>query len=251
MEKSSMITAVEIQKTLGQYADAKKAEAVARYFKTGKGEYGEGDVFLGINVPTVRLVAKQYHEATLDVVKELLQSEFHECRACALFLLVEMFKKAHKNDVLQKEIFDFYLSQTHRINNWDLVDASAPYIVGKYVLNRPRDILYRLLESPLLWENRIAIVANLCLIKAKDFNETFCLIERLMAKAPKIHDLMQKASGWMLREIHRNDGKNELCDFLERHAATMPRTMLRYAIEKMDTRERAYYMTKRSSTSAK
>lgn len=251
MDTKQRITANDIQRALEQYADAKRAEQVARYFKTGKGEYGEGDVFIGINVPTVRMIAKKYNELPLEIIKELLQSEFHECRECALFVLVEMFKKAHKDDAKQKIIFDFYLSQTHRINNWDLVDGSAPYIVGKYLLNRSRKILYQLLQSPLLWEKRIAIVANWTLIRAKDFKEIFALVEILMSKETKMHDLMQKACGWMLRETHRNGGKDELCLFLERYAATMPRTMLRYAIEKMDSKERAYYMTKRSSTSAK
>ena len=228
--------------SLRQHIDAEKAIVLPRFFKTGRGEYGEGDKFLGITVPHIRLVAKQYGHAPLEVVNRLLDSEWHECRMCALLMLVMQYKKATEED--KQAIFDLYLSRTERINNWDLVDLSAPGIVGEHLYPcTDRSILFRLAESPLLWNRRIAMVSTLTFIRRGDFNDTFALADKLVTSR---HDLMQKAVGWMLREMGKRDIAL-LRIFLDKHAATMPRTMLRYAIEKMDSAERHDWMGRRDS----
>jgi 3-methyladenine DNA glycosylase AlkD len=228
--------ATEIQQELEKYSDPAKQEFLPNFFKTGKGQYGEGDLFLGITVPDVRLVAKKYKDEPLETMAELLQSPWHDCRLCALLMLVARF---HKSDEKERGvIYDFYLSQTGRINNWDLVDLSAPNIVGVYLLDKPRDPLYRLVASPLLWEQRIAVVATMTLIKNNDFIDIICLSEMLLTHK---HDLIHKAVGWMLREVGKRD-RDLLVQFLVKHAAVMPRTALRYAIEKFEAEERQYYM---------
>ncbi len=238
----SNMSVSDIKDALMQYYDAEKAEVLPRFFKTGKGEYGEGDVFVGIAVPNIRKVAKECKCASLQIVEELLNSEIHECRACGLFILSERFKKS-KLEEERKTIYDFYLAHTDRINNWDLVDLSAYVIVGSYLLDKPRDVLYRLIDDPWLWNKRIAIVSCMAFIRKHDFEDTFRLTERLLAAEPKPHDLMQKACGWMLREVgKRGGGMDQLEMFLERHAATMPRTMLRYAIERMSLEKRRYFL---------
>jgi len=231
-----MQTSKEIRQELEQYIDPVKREYLPKFFKTGKGQYGEGDQFLGIVVPNTRIVAKRHKDAPFEVMAELLQSEWHECRLCALLMLVERFKKCDEKG--KKEIYDFYLTQTTRINNWDLVDLSAPGIVGDYLKDKPRDVLYRLADSSLLWEQRIAVVSTYSLIKNNDFIDIIALSERLLHHK---HDLMQKAVGWMLREMGKRD-KDLLVQFLEKHCRTMPRTMLRYAIEKFPEDERREFM---------
>ncbi|MBQ8502210.1 MAG: DNA alkylation repair protein [Bacteroides sp.] len=229
----------DIEQELRAYADPVKQAYLPRFFKTGKGEYGEGDKFLGVMVPNTRLVAKRHKEKPLAVMAELLQSEWHECRLCALLMLVERFKKS--NEEGRKEIFDFYLAHTACVNNWDLVDLSAPGIVGQYLLNHPRDILYRLADSSLLWDQRIAVVATYTLIKNDDFADTLALSCRLLSHK---HDLMHKAIGWMLREVGKKD-KATLLRFLEKHSLEMPRTALRYAIEKFPEEERKAWLLRR------
>lgn len=226
----------QISEELKQYIDPVKREYLPRFFKTGVGQYGEGDRFLGVVVPNTRLVAKLHREEPFEVMAELLQSEWHECRLCALLMLVERFKKSDEKG--KKEIYDFYLSQTARVNNWDLVDLSAPYIVGEYLKDKPREDLYRLADSSLLWDQRIAVVATATLIRNGQFIDTLRLAERLLHHP---HDLMRKAIGWMLRELGKRD-KDLLVQFLEKHCRVMPRTMLRYSIEKFSTEERAYFM---------
>lgn len=226
----------EIQKELETYIDPVKREYLPRFFKTGKGQYGEGDKFLGVVVPHTRLVARKYKNEPFEVMAELLQSEWHECRLCALLMMVERFKKCDETG--RKEIYQFYLSQTERINNWDLVDLSAPYIVGEYLKDKSRDDLYRLAESSLLWEQRIAVVATATLIRNNDFIDILRLSERLLNHE---HDLMRKALGWMLREMGKRN-KDLLVQFLDRFHKEMPRTMLRYSIEKMTGEERKHYM---------
>lgn len=228
--------AEEIEREMREYIDPVKREYLPKFFKTGKGEYGEGDKFLGVVVPNTRLVAKRHKDAPFDVMAELLQSEWHECRLCALLMLVERFKKSDEKE--RKLIYDFYLSQTARINNWDLVDLSAPGIVGEYLKDKPREELYRLADSGLLWEQRIAVVSTYTLIKNNDFIDILALSERLLHHP---HDLMRKAVGWMLREVGKRD-EDLLVQFLEKHAKTMPRTMLRYAIEKFPEEERKEFM---------
>lgn len=230
-----------ILQSLRQHINAEKAIVLPHFFKTGKGEYGEGDRFLGVTVPNIRLVAKQYSNAPLEVASRLLDSEWHECRMCALLILVIQYKKATKE--LKQKIFDLYLSRTERINNWDLVDLSAPNIVGEHLVPcNDRTILYQLADSPLLWERRIAMVSTLTFIRRGEFNDTFSLADKLVDSR---HDLMQKAVGWMLREMGKRDIAL-LRIFLNKHASTMPRTMLRYAIEKMETTERTEWMAKKS-----
>lgn len=226
----------EIQKELEAYIDPVKREYLPRFFKTGKGQYGEGDKFLGVVVPNTRIVAKRHKDEPFEVMAELLQSEWHECRLCALLMMVERFKKCDETG--RRKIYQFYLLQTERINNWDLVDLSAPYIVGEYLKDKSRDDLYRLADSPLLWEQRIAVVATATLIRNNDFIDILRLSERLLNHE---HDLMRKAIGWMLREMGKRD-KDLLLQFLDRFHKQMPRTMLRYAIEKMSEEERKHYM---------
>ena len=239
--------AAAVRRELEAYIDPVKREYLPRFFKTGKGQYGEGDKFLGVVVPNTRRVAKLYKDAPFGVMAELLQSEWHECRLCALLMLVERFKKSDENG--RKSIYEFYLSQTARINNWDLVDLSAPGIVGEYLKDKPRDILYRLAESPLLWEQRIAVVSTLTLVRNGDFIDILRLAEWFLAHSVRtnahtpqpLHDLMQKALGWMLHEMGKRD-KDLLVQFLEKHGKTMPRTMLRYALEKFSEEERREFM---------
>lgn len=228
--------ATVIRQELETYIDPIKREYLPRFFKTGKGQYGEGDRFLGVVVPNTRLVARKHREVPFEVVAELLRSEWHECRLCALLILVERFKKS--DEPMRKELYEFYLSQTARVNNWDLVDLSAPAIVGGYLLDKPREELYRLAASPLLWEQRIAVVSTITLIRNRDFIDILRLSE-LMLHHP--HDLMQKAIGWMLREMGKRD-PDLLVQFLEKWSKQMPRTMLRYSIEKFTPEERAYFM---------
>ncbi|GAB6010523.1 DNA alkylation repair protein [Viscerimonas tarda] len=234
------MTAKLIEKQLTAYSTPEKREFLPYFFKTGKGQYGEGDKFLGVVVPDVRKVAKANKEITFDELAKLLNNEYHECRLCALLILVERFKKEKQEDE-RKKIVDFYLSQTTRINNWDLVDLSSKDIVGEYLVDKSdRSILYNLADSTLLWDQRIAIVSAFAFIRRGDLTDIFRLSEKLLHHP---HDLMHKAIGWMLREAGKQD-KSALIGFLDVHYKTMPRTMLRYSIEKFSPEERAYYMKK-------
>ena len=219
---------------LSLYSEEKRL-ILPRFFKTGKGEYGEGDRFIGVVVPNIRLVAKEFKDASFTTVKELLASPWHEMRLCGLLILVQQSRKE-----VSREVFDFYLSVTDRINNWDLVDLTAPQIVGGYLLDKPRDVLYRLAESPLLWDNRIAIVSTVTFIRRGDLKDTYQLATKMMGHP---HDLMHKAIGWMLREAGKKDSER-LYDYVEAHRLEMPRTMLRYAIEKFDQPTRQWLMRK-------
>ena len=225
-----------ITNKLQALSDAEKREIFPKFFKAGKGEYGEGDRFLGVTVPNVRAIAKQHKDIALAEIQELIQSEWHEVRLCALIIMVEKSKK--KDEALRKELFDLYLSQTKRINNWDLVDLSCRFIIGEYLLDKSRDILYQLAQSPLLWDNRIAIVSTYAFIRKGQLEDTYALSD-LMMHHP--HDLMHKAIGWMLREAGKRDSKR-LYDYVMNHRADMPHTMLRYAIEKFSPKERAILM---------
>lgn len=232
------MTAADIHKELEEYSTPEKRDFLPYFFKTGKGQYGEGDKFLGVVVPDTRRVAKKYKETSYKEITRLLESEYHECRLCALLMLVERFKKVRAD--YRKEIFDFYLSKTNYINNWDLVDLSAKDIVGEYLVDKDRAILYRLAESSLLWDQRISILSTFAFIKRGDLDDIFALSAKLLDHK---HDLMHKAIGWMLREAGKRD-KERLCLFLETYKGEMPRTMLRYSIEKFTPEERAHYMKK-------
>ncbi|ERJ79574.1 DNA alkylation repair protein [Prevotella melaninogenica] len=225
-----------ITSELQALSNAEKREIFPRFFKTGKGEYGEGDRFLGVTVPNIRAIAKQYKNISLNEIRELIQSEWHEVRLCALLIMVEKSKK--KDETLRQQLFDLYLSQTDRINNWDLVDLSCRFIVGEYLLNKSRDILYQLAQSPLLWDNRIAIVSTYAFIRKGQLEDTYALSDIMMHHP---HDLMHKAIGWMLRETGKRNPER-LYDYVMNHRADMPRTMLRYAIEKFSPTERSVLM---------
>ena len=208
----------------------------SRFFKTGKGEYGEGDAFLGIRVPIVRKYVKQYRLVSLNVADKLLHSKYHEERLFGVLLLVEKFKSG--SDELQKDIFDLYLGSTDRVNNWDLVDSSAPYITGPYLVDKDRRVLRELAVSESLWERRIAIVSTYAFIRIGDFQTTLMLSELLLCDT---EDLIHKAVGWMLREVG-NRAHNVEVSFLKKHYKHMPRTMLRYAIEKFPEGLRQAYL---------
>ncbi len=225
-----------ITNKLQALSDAEKREIFPKFFKAGKGEYGEGDRFLGVTVPNIRAIAKLHKDISIEEIRELIQSEWHEVRLCALIIMVEKSKK--KDEALRKELFNLYLSQTKRINNWDLVDLSCRFIIGEYLLDKSRDILYQLAQSSLLWDNRIAIVSTYAFIRKGQLEDTYALSD-LMMQHP--HDLMHKAIGWMLREAGKRDPER-LYDYVMSHRADMPRTMLRYAIEKFSPKERAILM---------
>ncbi len=229
-------SATAISKALRALASAETAVNLQRFFKTGSGQYGEGDVFLGIKVPPLRALAKQHTDAGLDVVAALLESRYHEERMFALLLLMQFYQRAQEED--QVAAYNLYLGNTHRINNWDLVDVSSPRIVGRHLQDRPRKILYQLARSPLLWDRRIAIIATAWFINLNDFDDTLRIAEILVQDE---HDLMHKAVGWMLREVGKRD-QNVEEDFLKQHYRDMPRTMLRYAIERFPEPKRKAYL---------
>ena len=217
-ELKSAKTYARITQTLRSHSDEEKKVVLPRFFKTGKGEYGEGDRFMGVVVPNTRKVAREYASVSWEVIEALLESEWHECRLCALLILVERYKK-HPEETVR-----FYLGNTRGINNWDLVDLSAPYILGRYLTqHEDRSVLYALAVSENMWEQRIAVVSTLALIRDNQFDDTMKLAEKFMGTK---HDLMQKATGWMLREVGKRDERT-LTDFLDRHCLQMPRTMLR------------------------
>lgn len=219
------------EKELRDIAEPTKVTILSSFFKTGSGQYGEGDRFIGINVPANRAISKDYAFSPLEEIREMLDSPIHEFRLAGLLALVERYKKSKKNPDEQNLIVDFYLDNMHKCNNWDLVDLSAPYILGEHLLKNPDDeLLMRLSLSPTLWIQRIAIVATHPMIRAGKFDATLRLAERYISHK---HDLIHKATGWMLREIGKHGGIETLTAFLDRHAPSMPRTMLRYSIEKL------------------
>lgn len=221
---------------LKKLADPDIAEHSQRFFKTGPGEYGEGDQFLGIRVPVTRKVAAKFKELPLQEIRRLLSSEYHEARLCALVILVNRFKKGDKQE--RESIYQLYLKNTRFINNWDLVDTSAHHILGSYLQEKDREPLHKLAKSEDLWERRIAIISTLYFIKNDDFETTLKIAEQLLDDE---HDLIHKAVGWMLREIGERDMRIEE-QFLQKYIHNMPRTMLRYAIEKFPEAKRKKYL---------
>lgn len=232
----TVVSLKELRSELRAIADPEKASVSAWFFKTGPGEYGEGDKFLGIRVPDLRRLSKKYKKLPFEDTLKLLHSEFHEERQLSLFILILKFKKASSAE--QKEIYNLYLQNLRYVNNWDLVDCSAPHIVGPYLEERPKRILYDFARSKELWERRIAILATHHYIKKLSFDETLKISEILLSDE---EDLIQKAVGWMLREIGRRDESTEKT-FLNKHYKNMPRTMLRYAIERFPEDERKAYL---------
>ena len=226
----------EIKKEIKKSANPQKAELLQRFFKTGPGEYGEGDIFLGIMVPVQRSIAKKFKQLPLKDLKELLYSDRHEERLISLLILVEQFRKG--DDQLKEEIFTFYHLHRKRINNWDLVDLTAHIISGSYLMDKDKTILYKLADSKNIWDRRIAVLSTFHFIKNNVFDDALCIAEKLLIDK---HDLIQKAVGWMLREIGKRDINTEE-GFLEIHYKKMPRTMLRYAIEKFPEKKRLAYL---------
>jgi 3-methyladenine DNA glycosylase AlkD len=226
-----------VRKALSSKIDKKQAELLQRFFKTGKGQYGEGDIFWGIKVPEQRKIVKQFFKETdLKEAQELISDKIHECRLTGLLILVAKFTKADEKEKAQ--IFKLYLKNYKNINNWDLVDLSAPNIVGTYLLDKDRKILYEFAKSDNLWKKRIAVLATAAFIRKGQFDDTLKISEILLKDE---HDLIHKAVGWMLREVGKRDKKLEI-EFLEKFVAKMPRTMLRYSIEKFSPKEREYFL---------
>jgi 3-methyladenine DNA glycosylase AlkD len=227
----------EIQKEIRANADIAKAKTLQNFFKTAKGQYGYGDRFLGITVPVLRQIAKKYIDMSLEDTTRLLKSSYHEERLVALLILMKKFRKSNNQD--KEKIFKIYLRNTAYINNWDLVDISAEHIVGAYLEGREKNILFDLAKSNSLWERRISILSTFGYIKKKDYSLTLALAETLMEDD---HDLIHKAVGWMLREIGKRCSVDVLRGFLKDKYKKMPRTMLRYAIERFEETERVKYL---------
>jgi len=225
-----------IKKEIRKNANKEKAKILQRFFKTGPGEYGEDDIFVGVVVPKIRQIARRYKDTSLPIVRQLLKSPVHEERAMALFMLIHQYNKADAGG--REKIYEFYLNHTRYINNWDLVDVSAEHIVGAFLSGRDTKSLYSLVKSADLWERRIAVTATFHFIKKNEFNNTLKIAKLLLNDE---HDLIHKAVGWMLREIGRRDMKVEE-GFLKKYYKKMPRTMLRYAIEKFPEGKRQKYL---------
>ncbi len=234
----------KILKEIEKHKDLTKGNFLGRFFKTGPGQYGEGDVFWGLSVPTSRKIALKYQDLSLSDIKKLLEHKVHEVRLIGIIILVYCYDKSDKNndEKGKKKLADFYLKNAKRVNNWDLVDTSASNILGSYLyLKKDKSILLKLAKSKNLWEQRIAIIATFYFIKKGDPEWTFKIGEMYMDHK---HDLIHKATGWMLREVGKKVGEKPLKMFLNKHAHCMPRTMLRYAIEKFDNKTRFLYLKK-------
>jgi len=226
----------ELRTSLLNSSSKEQAKVAQWFFKTGKGEYGEGDVFIGIKVPVIRCIVKKYSDLTADEVQELLSSKIHEERLTGLLILVFKFSRCEEEE--RKNIYSLYLKNTRYINNWDLVDLSAPQIMGGFLMDKDKGILKDLALSENLWERRIAMMATFQFIKTNHFNTALLIAEKLLNDN---HDLIHKAVGWMLREIGKRNLEAEEI-FLRKHYKTMPRTMLRYAIERFPERKRKAYL---------
>jgi len=225
---------------LRSIANPEKAKILSGFFKTGKGQYSEGDIFLGVMVPRQRRIAKEYGFLSLKDIGTLLSSRIHEHRLVALLILVQRYRKADEQE--KETIADFYLDHAACINNWDLVDLSAPYILGEHLYGKDAAVLFRLAVSENLWERRIAIIATFAFIRKNRFRETLGIAEALLHDQ---HDLIHKAVGWMLREVGKRD-MMFLEGFLRDHSDAMPRTMLRYAIERFTASKRQYWMAQKT-----
>ena len=242
-----MSLAEQIIKEMTGLYDEAKSQHLSRFFKTGKGEYGEGDKFLGIKVPETRSIVKKYKkDISLEDVEMLINSEWHEIRLAGFLLLLELYKTSVrlKDFDNSKRIVGYYLANIDKGNNWDLVDLVSEYILGDWILRNPENekILYELGDKTgYLWHQRVAMVSTLTLIRSGKFTPTFLLAEKYLNHP---HDLIHKATGWMLREIGKKGGKEELVEFLEKNISKMPRTMLRYAIERFPESERKYFLNK-------
>jgi 3-methyladenine DNA glycosylase AlkD len=233
------LTAREFLKRLKSHTSPDELKKIQRYFKSGEGEYSEGDKFIGVRMGQVFALAKEFIEMPLDEIEKLLESPIHEARAGALSIMGKQARSKKTSADRRKELFDLYIRRHDRVNNWDLVDLGALYVVGIYLVDQPRDILYKLAHSKNIWERRTAIIGTGQLIRQGYVDDTFKLAELLVNDD---QDLIHKATGWMLRAAGGSDPKRLLA-FLDKHAATMPRTTLRYAIEKLDQKQMAHYLS--------
>jgi 3-methyladenine DNA glycosylase AlkD len=224
-----------IEQELKKIGNKEKAKHLSYFFKTGKGEYGEGDKFIGATVPEQRKIAKKYADINFNDLQKILNSEFHECRLTALLILVERYKED------KEKVFNFYIKNFRNINNWDLVDLSCPKIVGDYLFDKDRELLFGLVKSENMWERRVAIVSTYYFIKQNDLDDTFKIAKLLLNDK---QDLMHKATGWMLREAGKKD-KERLVVFIENNYYNIPRTALRYAIERFEENKRKYFLNKK------
>jgi 3-methyladenine DNA glycosylase AlkD len=222
-----------LRSEIRSFADPVKAKNSAWFFKTGPGQYGAGDKFLGLTTPQMRSLSKKYRDLRLEDVSRLIASPYHEERSIAVQILVLQFPRH------QQAVYDFYLGHTSGINNWDLVDISAPYIVGEYLSDKPKDILYSLAKSQSLWERRISIISTFYFIRHGEYKDTLRIAEMLLKDK---HDLIHKAMGWMLREVGKRCGREPLVEFLNNHVSAMPRTALRYSIEHFPEPMRKHYL---------
>ncbi len=229
-------TIAEISSELVKLSEPRRAEIHQRFFKTGKGEYGEGDLFLGIRVPHIRKLVRKYRGLSLTEAEKLMQSPWHEERLFSLLILTDSFQRG--GDELRKSIYNLYMASTKRINNWDLVDLSAPHIPGTWLYDRDRKPLFEFARSGDLWKKRIAIISTQHFIRKNDYTDTLAISEELLGDD---HDLIHKAVGWMLREVGKRNLEAEEV-FLRKHYSEMPRTMLRYAIEKFPEEKRQNYL---------
>lgn len=238
-------TADEFIKRLYLLQSDDELKKIQRYFKSGKGDYSEGDIFIGVRMGLVFDLAKEFMNMELPEIEKLLESPIHEVRVSAVSIMDFQARSKKTPTSRKKELFDLYVKRHDRINNWDLVDRSAIYVIGSYLIDKPRDILYKLAVSDNIWERRTAIVSTGYFIKQGEISDTFAISEILMNDA---EDLIHKAAGGWLRHAGGSKHRQELLAFLDKHAATMPRTMLRYTIEHLDKEEKEYYMSLRKAT---
>lgn len=233
------MTAKEVIKELNKHQSDKELEKIQRYFKSEEGDYSHGDKFIGIRMGTIFTLAKKYFDMPIKEIEKLLESPVHEYRVAGISIMDKQSRSKGVSALRRRDMYDLVMRRTDRINNWDLVDLAALHITGTYLLDRPRNVLYKLAKSKDLWERRIAIVTTAQFIRNGEVDDTFKLAEILVNDK---HDLIHKATGWMLRFAGDKD-KKKLLSFLDKYAATMPRTLLRYSIEKLDKKQKAYYMT--------
>lgn len=239
------MTAKDVQNDLNEHENPADAAFLQRFFKTGPGEYGEGDVLIGLRVPKVREIAKKYRDLSVGELEKLLDSPIHEHRLCAVIIMAEQMKRALRRDPeLARDLYELYVRRTDRLNNWDIVDVSCRDVVGGYLQDRSREPLYELARSKVLWERRIAMVSTWQFIRVGDLDDTFKIAELLLDDQ---EDLMHKAVGWMLREAGKKD-EARLKAFLDSYAAVMPRTMLRYSLERLHPEDKAHFMGLRAAS---
>lgn len=237
------MTAKDVKEELHKFANGEDALFLQGFFKTGEGQYGDGDIFIGVRMGPVRSTAKQFNTLPLSEIQKLLDSEVHEHRMTGLIILTLQYPKA--DEAGQQKIYHFYLANVYegRVNNWDLIDVTCTRVIGEHLISRPRDILFELARSDDLWQRRVSIISSAAFINQGDPGTTLELAEILLSDE---HDLIQKAVGWMLREVGKRCDRAILLDFLDKHSHEMPRTMLRYSIEHLPPEQRAHYLSQKS-----